>query len=326
MNRFTHALRSVLFVFFALLFLLVITQPARTYPPFLAKAKALGFPAQDCTYCHVNPTGGDPLGPRAEWLVKEKEKRSADRIDIAWLKDYPDDAKGSASSSTTSSASSDNSAPKTDSKKDPKRMEDAARHSQDAAKVFKEIMGAPDKGIPKELLDKAQAIAVFPGMVKAGFVVGGRGGQGVISRRIPGGWSAPAFFNVGGGSFGAQIGVEKTDAVLLFMNDDALKSLLQDKFEIGGELSVAAGPVGRTASASTDAMLKAGILSYSRSKGLFAGALLKGAVVNPDNDLNEAIYGMKANDLLTGSQKMSKADTPAVVSVFPQTLSTYSKK
>ncbi len=319
MTRFTNALRSVLFVFFALLFVLIITQPARTYPPFLAKAKALGFPAQDCTYCHVNPTGGDPLGPRAQWLVKEKEKRSADAIDIAWLKEYPDDAKTSGDGS-----SSDNM--KSEGKKDPRRMEDAARHSQDAAKVFKEIMGAPDKSVPKELLDRAEAIAVFPGIVKAGFVVGGRGGQGVISRRVPGGWSAPAFFNVGGADFGAQIGVEKTDAVLLFMNDDAVQSLLKDKVEIGGELSAAAGPVGRTAAASTDARLKAGILSYSRSKGLFAGAVLKGAAISPDNDLNEAVYGMKAGDLLTGSQKMTKAEIPAAVSVFPQTLTAYSKK
>jgi SH3 domain-containing YSC84-like protein 1 len=210
--------------------------------------------------------------------------------------------------------------------KDSTRMDDAARHSDAAAKVFKEIMGAPDKAIPKELLDRAEAIGVFPGMVKAGFIVGGRGGQGIISRRGPGGWSAPAFFNVGGGSFGAQIGVEKTDAVLLFMNDDAVGGLLKDKFEIGGELSATAGPVGRTASASTDVLLRAAILSYSRSKGLFVGAILKGAAITPDNDLNEAVYNMKASDILTGSQKMTIATMPSEVRIVPETLGSYSAR
>ena len=210
--------------------------------------------------------------------------------------------------------------------KDAKRAQDAARHANDAARVFKEIMSTPDKGIPKELLDRAEAVAVFPGITKAAFIVGGRGGQGVISRRIPKGWSAPAFFNVGGADFGAQIGVQKIDAVLLFMNDEAVGSLLKDKVELGGELSVAAGTVGRTAAASTDARLSAGILSYSRSKGLFAGALLKGAAISPDNDLNEAIYGLSARDLLTGAEKMTMAQVPSVVRTFPLTLSRYSVK
>lgn len=207
--------------------------------------------------------------------------------------------------------------------KDPKRAADAQRHSREAAKVFNEIMGTPDKGIPRELLDKAEAVGVFPGITKAGFIVGGRGGQGVISRRVAGGWSAPAFFNVGGADFGAQIGVEKIDAVLLFMNDDAVAGLLKDKLELGGELSATAGPVGRTASASTDALLRAGILSYSRSKGLFAGAILKGAAITPDNDLNQAVYGMDAKDLLTGAQKISPAQMPVEVRDFPTTLARY---
>jgi len=211
-------------------------------------------------------------------------------------------------------------------KRQSSRMNDAARHSTAASKVFREIMGAPDKAIPRELLDRAEAIAVFPGITKAGFVVGGRGGQGVISRRVPGGWSAPAFFNVGGGSFGAQIGVQKIDSVLLFMNDDAVGSLLKDKFEIGGEVAATAGPVGRNASASTDALLKAGILSYSRSKGLFIGAVIKGAVISPDNDLNEAVYSMNASQVLTGSQKMTMATMPAAVRIFPRTLARYSRR
>src|SRR2546421_11641090 len=146
----------------------------------------------------------------------------------------------------------------------PKQLKDASKKSADAARVFEQIMGAPDRSIPKDLLDRAEAVAVFPGMLKAGFVVGGRGGSGLISRRVTGGWSAPAFFKMGGASVGLQIGAAKTDLVLLFMNDDALKGLLGDKLEIGGEASAAAGPVGRTASASTNLKLDAGILSYSR--------------------------------------------------------------
>ncbi|HKC62599.1 MAG TPA: lipid-binding SYLF domain-containing protein, partial [Pyrinomonadaceae bacterium] len=168
------------------------------------------------------------------------------------------------------------------------------------------------------------AIAVFPGVVKAAFIIGGQGGQGVISRRIKGGWSAPAFFNLGGGSFGAQIGAEKTDYVLLIMNDDGLNGLLKDKFEIGGEVSVAAGPVGRTAAATTNPRLDAGILSYSRSKGLFAGVALKGGTITPDNDLNEAIYGAKASDVLQPGKAAS--DAPAEVRIFPATLRRYSRK
>lgn len=208
-----------------------------------------------------------------------------------------------------------------------KRMKDAARHASDAARVFNEIMGVRDKAIPKDLLDKAEAIAVFPGVVKAAFIIGGRGGQGVISRRTPNGWDAPAFFNLGGGSFGAQIGAQKTDYVLLIMNDDGLKGLLEDKFEMGGEASIAAGPVGRTAAASTNATLDAGILTYSRTKGAFIGASLQGAVISPDNDLNEAIYdGKKASDVLGTGSGMKQKDMPAAVRIFPQTLTRYSPR
>lgn len=203
------------------------------------------------------------------------------------------------------------------------RTEDAARHSSDAAKTFTEIMNVKEKAIPKELLDTAEAIAVFPGVIKAAFLIGGRGGQGVISRRVKGGWSAPGFFNLGGGSFGPQIGAQKTDYVLLIMNQDGLDGLLKDKFELGGEASIAAGPVGREAAASTNPRLDAGILSYSRSKGVFIGAALKGAVINPDNDLNEAIYGKKAEEVLKGAP-MTFAQMPASVRIFPRTLVRYS--
>jgi len=203
------------------------------------------------------------------------------------------------------------------------RMQDAARHASEAAETFTEIMNMRDKALPKELLDKAEAVAVFPGVVKAAFIVGGRGGQGVISRRVKGGWSAPAFFNLAGGSFGAQIGAQKTDYVLLIMNEAGLNGLLKDKFELGGEVSVAAGPVGREAAASTNPRLDAGILSYSRSKGLFIGAALKGAVISPDNDLNTAVYGMKASEVLS-SQPMPIGKMPAAVRIFPRTLVRYS--
>ncbi len=208
--------------------------------------------------------------------------------------------------------------------KNAKKIREATRRAQKAAETFTEIMNTPDKAIPKDLLDKAEAVAVFPNVIKAGFIFGGRGGQGVISRRLPQGWSAPAFFNLRGGSVGLQIGASSTDFILLFMNEAGLKGLLEDKFEIGGEGSVAAGPVGRAAAASTTATLDAAILSYSRSKGLFAGLELKGVVISPDNDDNRAVYGFKAYDILTGSQKMTITQMPAGVRIFPRTLARYS--
>jgi len=203
------------------------------------------------------------------------------------------------------------------------RTQDAARHASDAAKTFTEIMNVKDKAIPKELLDTAEAIAVFPGVIKAAFLIGGRGGQGVISRRVKGGWSAPAFFNLGGGSFGPQIGAQRTDYVLLIMNESGLNGLLKDKFELGGEAGIAAGPVGREAAASTNPRLEAGILSYSRSKGAFIGAALKGAVISPDNDLNEAVYGKKADEVLQGPP-VPVGQLPPSVRIFPRTLVRYS--
>jgi lipid-binding SYLF domain-containing protein len=207
-----------------------------------------------------------------------------------------------------------------------KQLKDASKKADSASRVFEQIMGAPDRSIPKDLLDRAEAVAVFPGMLKAGLVVGGRGGSGIISRRVTGGWSAPAFFKMGGASIGLQIGASKTDLVLLFMNDSALRGLLEDKLEVGGEASAAAGPVGRAAAASTNLTLDAGILSYSRSKGLFAGLEIKGAVINPDNNLNEALYGYKAREVLTGANKVKMADVPQGVIIFPNTLARYSIK
>lgn len=206
-----------------------------------------------------------------------------------------------------------------------KRLNDATRHAGDAAKTFTEIMNVRDRAIPKELLDKAEAIAVFPGVVKAAFIFGGRGGQGVISRRTNKGWTAPAFFNLSGGSFGAQVGAQKNDYVFLIMNEKGVKGLLEDKFEMGGEAGLVAGPVGREAAASTNATLDAGILSYSRSKGAFIGAALKGVAITPDNDLNEAVYKAKAMAVLSGPP-MTLTEMPAGVRIFPRTLTRYSPK
>ena len=205
------------------------------------------------------------------------------------------------------------------------RTKDAARHAGDASKAFTEIMNVKDKAIPKELLDNAEAVAVFPDVVKAAFIFGGRGGHGVISKRVKGGWGPPAFFNLSGGSFGLQIGAQRSDYVLLIMNPSGVEGLLSDKFEIGGEVSVAAGPVGREAAASTNPRLDAGILSYSRTKGAFVGAALKGAVISPDNDLNEAVYGLKAKDIITG-KPMTLAQMPSSVRIFPRTLVRYSSR
>ena len=207
--------------------------------------------------------------------------------------------------------------------KNASKLAKAAKEAQAAANTFTQIMNVPDKAIPQNLLDKAEAVAVFE-VVKAGFIVGGRTGHGVISRRVRGGWSAPAFYNLNGGSFGLQIGASKTYLVLLFMNTGAVDSLMQDKFEIGGEASAAAGPVGRSAAASTDAQLKAQILSYSRSKGLFAGLEIKGVVISPDNNDNEPVYGMKADGVLSPTREWNLSAIPASVRIFPGTLARYS--
>lgn len=199
-----------------------------------------------------------------------------------------------------------------------KEIRDAAKTADKATKALNEVMAIPADAIPEALIKRAHAVAVFPDVIKAAFLVGGSGGKGLITRRIGNSWSAPAMFNMGGGSFGAQIGASSTDYVMLFMTEDSLQSLLQDKFEIGGEASVAAGPVGRTAKASTDAQLKAAILSYSRSKGLFAGVSLSGAVISPDNDANRALYSLTAKEILTGANKVPIASIPAATKGFQE--------
>ena len=205
-----------------------------------------------------------------------------------------------------------------------KNLKDEVQQSEKAAQVFREIMDTPDKGIPQELLENAECVAVFPSVIKAGFVFGGRGGRGVASCRTESGWSAPAYFNLGGGSFGLQIGASSTDFVMLFMNKDGLNSLLSDEFTLGGDVSMAAGPVGRQAGASTDLKLNAQILSYSRSKGLFAGLELKGVVIKPDKDDMRDVYGesITAKEVL----KENKVTAPVSVRAFPIALDHFSSR
>ena len=162
---------------------------------------------------------------------------------------------------------------------------------QKATQVFHEIMATPDKGIPRDLLEKAKCVAIIPGEEKLAFIFGGNYGKGLAVCRTANGWSAPMFVAVGGGSVGFQIGGSFTDAVMLFMNDHALQSLMRDKFKIGADATVAAGPVGRQAAAGTDIKLNAEILSYSRSKGIFAGASVDGAMVQADRSGDKAMYG-----------------------------------
>jgi len=174
--------------------------------------------------------------------------------------------------------------------------DDAINRIHHADEVFNSIMDAPDQGIPAGLLDKTKCIAIIPGNVKFAFIFGGNYGRGLVTCRTTGkDWTAPLFLAVEGGSVGYQIGGSSTDLVLLFMNDHALHSLLSDRFKLGADASVAAGPVGRTADADTDIKLNAEILSYSRAKGIFAGVSLQGAVVKSDESANESMYGAGAD-------------------------------
>ena len=186
--------------------------------------------------------------------------------------------------------------------------QDTVERLQKSVDVLHAIMSTPDKGIPEEVLSNAKCIMVVPDLIKGGFIFGGKHGRGVASCRTSGGWSAPAFISVGGGSWGLQIGVEGVDLVMLVMNDQGFQHLLSSKFELTGEGSVAAGPVGRHASAGTDWKMNTEMLTYSRSKGAFAGLTLEGAVVEQDNDSTHAIYGkhMQFRNILSG-----KVSTPS---------------
>jgi SH3 domain-containing YSC84-like protein 1 len=169
---------------------------------------------------------------------------------------------------------------------------DARERLDAAADTMSEIMSAPDKGIPQDLLSKSECLVVVPGVKKAAFIVGAKYGKGfMLCRKAGGGWSAPAAIRVEGGSVGFQIGGSDTDVVLLVMNKGGVKKLLQSKFTIGADANAAIGPVGRDSSAETDAQLHAEILTYSRSRGLFAGVSLQGATLRPDEDWNTELYG-----------------------------------
>jgi lipid-binding SYLF domain-containing protein len=170
-------------------------------------------------------------------------------------------------------------------------MEENER-AHNAVKVLDEIMRMPEQAIPQKMLDDAYAVAVIPNVVKAGLVVGGRHGRGLVSvRSADGTWSHPSYISLTGGSIGFQAGVQSTDVVLVFRTERGVDSIVHGKFTLGADAAVAAGPVGRTAQASTDGQLKAEIYSYSRSRGLFAGVALDGAVLSIDHDANEAVYG-----------------------------------
>lgn len=169
---------------------------------------------------------------------------------------------------------------------------------QDAHEVFQAIMGTPDKGIPEDLLQRSVCIGIIPSVKKVAFGFSGRHGAGYVLCRKgkgTGPWGSPSGFSMSGGGFGLQLGVSATDYVLLFMNQDGVDKLLQNKFTLGADASVAAGPVGRTAEGATDVQLSAKVLSYSRSKGLFAGLALEGAVLRPSESDNKALYGRKVS-------------------------------
>ncbi len=196
--------------------------------------------------------------------------------------------------------------------------EDSVDRMQKSVDVLHSIMATPDKGIPEEVLSGAKCMVIVPDLIKGGFILGGKHGRGIASCRTSEGWSAPAFISVGGGSWGLQIGIEGVDLVMLVMNDAGLQHLLSSKFELSGEGSVAAGPVGRHASAGTDWKMNTELLTYSRSKGVFAGLTLEGAVVEQDNDSTHAIYGkhMSFRNILSG-----KASTPRSADAFVKAVS-----
>ena len=191
-----------------------------------------------------------------------------------------------------------------------------AKRLNEAAQVVTELRATPEKGIPADLWDKAACVVVIPGMKKAAFVFGGEYGKGVMSCRTGNSWSAPVFMQLAKGSWGLQIGAQAIDLVLLVMNREGADKLLGDKVTLGADAAIAAGPVGRSGTAATDAKLSAEILSYSRTKGIFAGIDLSGGVLRPDKDVNEKVYGAKAATEIIAST----ASTPAEARAFVNTL------
>ena len=201
--------------------------------------------------------------------------------------------------------------------------QEAFERMSDATTVIHEIMSAPDKGIPQEILGKAQCVGIIPGVKKAGFVLGVKYGKGVLICRTAQGWSGPSTVIVEGGSIGFQIGASETDVVLVVQNQRGQQKLAQDKFTIDASAGATAGPVGRTAQAATDAQLHAEILSYSRSRGLFAGVDLGGATMRPDNAANKAVFGreIQQKEILEGN-----ASAPAEAKGLYAELNRYAKR
>jgi len=199
----------------------------------------------------------------------------------------------------------------------------ATDRAQAASDVLDEIQGAPDSGIPREVLGAAECVAVVPSMLKGGFIVGAKYGRGLASCRTPKGWSAPAFFAVEGGSFGFQIGAQAVDLVMLIMNKDGMQHLLSSEFALGADASVAAGPVGRHAEGNTDWKMRAQVLTYSRARGVFAGVSLNGAVVKQDKNSTREFYGhfVTSKAALTG-----EVDPPAAANPFLTTLAKWAQE
>lgn len=191
--------------------------------------------------------------------------------------------------------------------------QDSTERLTNAGTVLHEIMAAPDNGIPEEVLEHARCVAVVPKMIKGGLVFGGEHGRGVATCRTSDGWSAPAFFSVGGGSWGLQIGVEGVDLVMIIQNEKGMQQLLASKFQIGADASAAAGPVGRHASANTNWKMETEILTYSRAKGVFAGLTLDGASIRRDDDSMKAIYGPNVS---TRNVLLGKVAAPASANSF----------
>jgi lipid-binding SYLF domain-containing protein len=194
---------------------------------------------------------------------------------------------------------------------------------QAAAEVLDEIQGAPDKGIPQEVLGSAECVAVVPSMLKGGFIVGAKYGRGLASCRTPKGWSAPAFFVVTGGSFGFQIGGQAVDLVMLIMNKDGMKHLLSSEFALGADASVAAGPVGRHAEGNTDWKMRAEVLTYSRARGLFAGVTLNGAQIKQDKDSTREFYGRMVP---FRTSLVGEIDPPAGANAFLSSLAKWAQE
>jgi SH3 domain-containing YSC84-like protein 1 len=201
----------------------------------------------------------------------------------------------------------------------------AAERLAAAAEDFQEVMGTPDKAIPQDLLDKAQCVVIIPGLKQGGFIVGAKYGKGFVScrRKDRVGWSAPGSVRVEGGSFGLQIGATETDVFMLIMNQRGMERLLSTKFTLGGDATAAAGPVGRSTEAQTDAALTAEILTWSRARGLFAGISLTGATLREDEDWNRELYGkkIKNREIITGN-----TPAPAAAQPFLDDLNKYSSR